>query len=143
MARKLGLDVGSKTIGLALSDELGLAAHPLEKLERRGTTADVESIAARARDAGVDEIVVGLPLQLDGSAGHRVRRVMVLVDALRERLGDTPPIVTWDERFSTVEAERVLLDADVSRKRRKQVIDKQAAAVILQGYLDHQRSKSG
>src|SRR5437868_5610566 len=76
MSRYLGLDVGSKTIGLALSDELGVAAYPLEKLMRRGTQADVEAVVGRARDAGVTRIVVGLPLSLDGAVGPRARRVL-------------------------------------------------------------------
>jgi putative Holliday junction resolvase len=84
-------------------------------------------------------VVVGLPLALDGSVGPRARRVRVLIDALRERLGGEVEVHEWDERFSTVAAERVLLDADLSRRRRKQVIDKQAAAYILQGWLDHRR----
>ncbi len=142
MARMLGLDVGSKTIGLAISDELGLAAHPLEKLMRRGTQADVEAIMSRARDAGVTTIVVGLPLSLEGEIGPRARRVMVLVDALKAAYGPDPSVVTmtWDERFSTIAVERILIDADLSRARRKEVVDKQAAAYILQGYLDSLRS---
>jgi len=141
IGRVLGLDVGSKTIGLALSDELAVAAYPLEKLMRRGTQADVEAVLQRARDAGVARIVVGLPLSLDGLVGPRARRVMVLVDALKTKLGDSLEVVTWDERFSTVAVERVLVDADLSRARRREVVDKQAAAYILQGYLDSVRPK--
>ena len=140
--RYLGLDVGSKSIGLALSDELAMAAYPLDRMERRGTAADVEEVASRARDAAVAKIVVGLPLDLDGSVGHRARRVMVLVDALNEKLAGMPEIVTWDERFSTVAAERVLIEGGVSREKRKAVIDKQAASVILQGYLNSLRTPS-
>ena len=136
--RSLGLDVGTKTIGVALSDGLGLAAHPLEVLPRRGTAKDVAAVAALVAEHEVADVVVGLPLELSGKVGHRARRVQVLIDALREGL-EGIEVHEWDERFSTVAVERVLIDADLSRKRRKEVVDKQAAAFILQGWLDAQR----
>jgi putative holliday junction resolvase len=139
--RALGLDVGSKTIGVAISDELGLAAHPVEVIARQGTTADVDRIARLIDSREVTEIIVGLPLELSGQVGLRARRVRILVDALRSRLGERVPIHEQDERFSTVAVERVLLDADVSRKKRKEVVDKQAAAYILQGWLDARRPR--
>lgn len=141
--RALALDVGTRTIGLALSDPDGIVATAWETLARRGEAADVEALLARidAREAGC--VVVGLPLELDGREGHRARRVLRLVEALRERLRSRPgapvAVVTWDERFSTAAAERALLEADVSRKRRKEKIDALAAQVILQGWLDAQR----
>lgn len=138
MSRVLGLDVGSKTIGVAITDELRIAAHPLETLERAGAAADCEAIAALVAEHQVSDIVVGLPLELSGKRGRRADRVGRLVEALALRLGDAVALHEWDERFSTVAAERVLLDADLSRRRRKQVIDKQAAAYILQGWLEHQ-----
>lgn len=128
--------MGQKTIGIAVSDELGIAAHPVDTLHRRGTAADVDRVCAVVAEYQAAAVVVGLPLELTGEAGPRARRVRVLIDALRERLGDGVPVHEWDERFSTVAVERVLIDADLSRKRRKQVIDKQAAAYILQGWLD-------
>ncbi|RMH43500.1 MAG: Holliday junction resolvase RuvX [Deltaproteobacteria bacterium] len=137
--RVVGLDVGSKTIGVALSDELGIAAHPIDTLARRGTDEDAARIAAFVAERGAQAVVVGLPLELSGAVGRRARRVRVLIDALRRRLGDGVPVHEWDERFSTAAVERVLIDADVSRARRKQVVDKQAAAYILQGWLDAQR----
>lgn len=137
--RALGLDVGSKTIGVALSDEMGMAAHPLCVLQRRGTAADIRALVDLVREHGVGEVVVGLPLELSGRVGHRARRVRVLVDAFRELVGDALSIHEWDERFSTVAVERVLIDADLSRARRKRVVDKQAAAFILQGWLDSRR----
>lgn len=141
--RALALDVGTRTIGLALSDPDGIVATAWETLARRGEAADVEALLARidAREAGC--VVVGLPLELDGREGHRARRVLRLVEALRGRLRSRPgapvAVVTWDERFSTAAAERALLEADVSRKRRKEKIDALAAQVILQGWLDAQR----
>lgn len=136
MARALGLDVGMKTIGLALSDELGIAAHPLSTLARAGTAADVEAIAELCLEHGVSDVVVGMPFELSGAVGPRAARVKLFIEALIEALGDEVSMHEWDERFSTVAVERVLIDADLSRRRRKQVVDKQAAAYILQGWLD-------
>lgn len=132
--KTLGLDVGSKTIGVAVSDELGIAAHSRTTIMRRGTGADVDAVSKLVRVEGVSQIVVGLPLTLEGEVGQRARRVLFFVEALRK--GSTVPVETWDERFSTAGAERVLIEADLSRARRKEVIDKQAAAFILQGWLD-------
>lgn len=137
--RVVGLDVGSKTIGVAVSDELGLIAHPRTTLARRGTARDVETVARIVVEEGATRVVVGLPYTLDGEVGPRARRVLVLVEALRARLGAAVPVETWDERFSTVEAEESLRRADVSRRRRKEVVDQLAAAVILQGWLDARR----
>lgn len=134
--RALGLDVGTKTIGVAITDEANVAAHPLVVLPRAGNAGDSARIAALVREHGVTDIVVGIPYELSGRAGHRARRVRALADALRAALGDA---VTWheqDERFTTAEAERVLLAADLSRARRREVIDRQAAALILQTWLD-------
>jgi putative Holliday junction resolvase len=134
--RVLGLDVGSRTIGVAVTDELGVAAHAVTTLARKGTAADVTQVVTLVRRYGAERVVAGLPYELDGSEGQRARRVRVLLSAL-EAAGLT--VEVWDERYSTVEAERVLLEADLSRKKRKQVIDQLAAQVILQGWLDAQR----
>jgi putative Holliday junction resolvase len=123
----MGLDVGSKTIGVAISDELGIAAHPVTTLGRRGTAADAAQVASLAAEREVTEVVVGWPLEMSGQVGPR------------ERLPAAVAIHTWDERFSTVAVERVMLDADLSRRRRRQVVDRQAAAYILQGWLDARR----
>jgi putative Holliday junction resolvase len=137
--RALGLDVGSKTIGIAVSDELGYAAHPRTTLARAGTGDDVSAIVTLAAEVEARAIVVGIPYELTGKEGPRARRVRVLVDALRAALPDGVELHEQDERFSTAEAQRVLLAGDVSRQRRKEVIDQQAAAVILQGWLDGRR----
>jgi putative Holliday junction resolvase len=139
--RVLALDVGMKTIGVAVSDELGIAAHPRETLARKGNRADAAAVAALARKEEAARVVVGLPLELSGNVGHRAKRVLLFVDALKAALPEDVPVETWDERFSTAGAERVLLEADLSRARRKQVIDAQAAAFILQGWLDARRAK--
>jgi putative Holliday junction resolvase len=135
--RILGLDVGSKTIGVAVSDELGLFAHPRTTLARVGTRGDVAAVAGWMAREGAGSVVVGLPLTLEGEVGPRARRVLVFVEALRAGLG--VPVDTWDERFSTAAVERTLIEADLSRKKRKAVIDRGAAAFILQGWLDAHR----
>ena len=141
--RALGLDVGSKTIGMAVSDELGLAAHPERVLARKGTASDVAAVIELARGREVGAVVVGMPYELSGAVGSRGKRVQVFIDALRAALPAGVELHLQDERFSTAEAERILLSADVSRARRKDVIDKQAAAIILQTWLDARRNAIG
>lgn len=113
----------------------------METLARRGTSADTAAIALLAADREVEHVVVGWPLEMNGTVGPRARRVQVLIDALRTALPDAIEIHQWDERFSTVAVERILLEADLSRKRRKEVVDQQAAAYILQGWLDARRPR--
>lgn len=134
--RVLGLDVGSKTIGVAVSDELGVCAHALRTLARKGTRSDVETVRGLCRGYSTDRVVVGLPYDCEGNEGKRAARVRVLGDALAAA---GLRIDYQDESYSTVEAESVLLEADLGRARRKQVIDRLAAAVILQAWLDAQR----
>lgn len=131
--RVLGLDVGSKTIGVAVSDELGLCAHALRTLARQGTRLDVQTVLALARQYETRKVVVGLPYDCEGNEGQRARRVRVLGDALAQA---GLQVEYQDESYSTVAAEEVLLAADLSRSRRKQVVDRLAAAVILQAWLD-------
>src|SRR5689334_4203395 len=119
--RVLGLDVGSKTIGVAVSDELGMMAHARTTLARRGTRADAEAVAAAVTAESGERVVVGLPLTLEGDVGPRAKRVLVFVEALRARLA--VPVETWDERFSTAAVERVLIESGMNRARRKEVID--------------------
>ena len=138
--RALGLDVGSKAIGVALTDEAGIAAHPLTVLDRVGNSGDAVKIAALATEHGVTDVVVGIPYELSGKRGHRAKRVDELVAVLRATLSETIAMHEQDERFTTAEAERVLIDANVSRAKRRAVIDRQAAALILQGWLDARRS---
>lgn len=137
--RALGLDVGTKTVGVALTDEVGIAAHPLTVLARVGNSGDTAAVLALCVEHNVTDVVVGIPYELSGRIGHRARRVGELVTVLRGALPATITLHEQDERFSTAEAQRVLIEADLSRARRKQVIDQQAAAVILQGWLDAQR----
>jgi putative Holliday junction resolvase len=132
----MALDVGSKTIGLAMTDEAMIAAHPLTVLRRVGNSGDVAAVAALVREHGVTDVVVGMPFELSGKLGHRARRVQELIAVLRGALPDGVALHEQDERFTTAQAERVLIDADVSRAKRRGVIDQQAAALILQGWLD-------
>ncbi len=133
--RILALDVGEKRIGLAISDPLGITAQGLGVLTRQGRDEDLRQLVKLAEEYGVTEIVVGLPRHLDGRPGAAVPEILELGEALAAALG--VGLKSWDERLTTVEAERVLLEADVSRRRRRKVVDQLAAVLILQGYLDH------
>lgn len=129
-----GLDLGTATIGVAISDLRRMVATPAEVIRREKFTLDAGRLLALLAARGVAGIVLGLPLNMDGSAGPRVQATQAFARNL-EKL--TPlPIAYWDERLSTVAAERALLEADTSRKRRKEVIDQVAAGYILQGALD-------
>lgn len=133
--RALGLDVGTKTIGVAMTDEVAIAAHPLTVLSRSGNSADAAIVLGLVTEHQITDVVVGLPLELSGRVGLRARRVRLLVEALKATLGTRAVVHEQDERFSTAEAERVMIEADVSRAKRKSVIDQQAAAVILDTWL--------
>jgi len=132
--RILGLDVGNKRIGVALSDPGGLIAQPCLVITRRGLDADVAEVLKAATLNDVEKIVVGLPYSLDGTLGPQGEKVLKFIEALKK--ATSLDIETWDERFSTAAVERTLIEGDVSRADRKGVVDKVAAAFILQGYLD-------
>ena len=135
--RLMGLDVGDKRIGIALSDEGAVIASPTETLERRGNRKDIAHLLDLAQRKDVSEILVGMPLSLDGSEGPQAQKVGRFIEALKAETDIH--ITTWDERLTTVAAERALLEGDVSRAKRKKTIDRVAAALILQGYLDSRR----
>jgi putative Holliday junction resolvase len=135
--RTMGLDVGTRTIGVAVSDELGITAQGVTTIRRVGPKKDVAELKRLIADHSVTRIVVGLPLNMDGTEGPRALASRELGDVLATETG--LPIDYQDERLSTVEAQRVLIAADVSRKKRKGVIDQVAASIILQGYLDARR----
>jgi putative Holliday junction resolvase len=139
--RILALDVGEKRIGLAVSDPLGLTAQGLEVLTRQNPEADLARLVQLARHWGVQQIVLGLPRHLDGRLGTLAPQVLELADALQKTLG--VEVVTWEERLTTMEAERVLLQADLSRRRRRRVVDQLAAVLILQNYLDYRQQQQG
>ncbi len=143
--RALGLDVGQKTIGVAVTDEANIAAHPVTTIARAGIDADLANVLALVIERDITDVIVGMPFELSGKIGHRARRVLEFMRVLRERLPASLKFHEQDERFSTAEATRVLLDADLSRAKRKEVIDAHAAALILTGWLAwwHAQSKSG
>lgn len=133
----LGIDFGERRIGVAGSDALGITAQPLSVVERKSRREDVARIGELASRRKAEVIVVGLPLNMDGSAGPAARRARRFAAALRRELG--LEVEEWDERLSTAEAERALIASDKRRARRREVRDAVAAALILQGYLDAQR----
>ncbi len=132
--RLLGLDVGTKTIGLALSDVMRQIATPLETIRRTKFKADAERLLSVAAEHGAGGLVIGLPVNLDGTEGPRAQSTRAFARNLAQL--SALPMAFWDERLSTAAAERALLEADTSRKRRAELIDKMAAAYILQGALD-------
>jgi putative Holliday junction resolvase len=132
--RIMALDVGTKRIGVAMSDELLLTAQGADTIYRSAIDADLAKIKRAAEDNNVVEIIVGLPVNMNGTYGPKAKEVIGLMDSLTKVT--KIPVKTWDERLTTVQAERVLLEAKVSRARRKQSIDRLAAQIILQSYLD-------
>lgn len=134
--RALGLDLGTKTIGLAVSDELGITAQGLPTLERRGPRKDLEALAERVAEYAIDRFVIGLPLNMDGSEGPRSDFTRKFGTALEQHT--SLPVIYWDERLTSVAAHRSLSEMGASAKKRKQVIDQVAAVLILQGWLDSQ-----
>lgn len=133
--RILALDVGEKRIGLAVSDPLGITAQGLGVLIRRDRESDLARLLEVAREYHVQEIVVGFPRHMDGRPGKQAAAIMELGRTLGVALG--VPVASWDERLTTVEADRVLLQADLSRRRRRRVVDQVAAVLILQSYLEY------
>ncbi len=132
--RILGLDVGEKRIGVAVSDPLGITAQGLEVLIRKDRETDLARLLEVGRKYGVRQVVVGLPRHMDGRPGKMAQDILELAQTLGEALDAT--VIPWDERLTSAEANRLLIQADVSRRRRRQVVDQLAAVLILQGYLD-------
>jgi putative Holliday junction resolvase len=138
--RIMGLDIGSHTIGIAISDELGMTAQGLKTIRRTSMEKDLKEITLIIAQFKIEKTVVGLPKNMDGTLGKQAEMVFQWIKAFREEIH--LPVVTWDERLSTVGASKILLEADLSRKKRKKVIDKLAAVLILQGYLDQMRNRN-
>jgi putative Holliday junction resolvase len=133
----LGLDLGTKTIGVAISDGMRYSATPLETIARTKFTADAARLLALIVENGAVGIVLGLPLNMDGSEGPRVQSTRAFARSLGAKTD--LPIVFWDERLSTAAVERMLIEADTRRDKRAEVVDKLAASYILQGFLDRLR----
>ena len=138
--RILALDVGSKTIGLAVSDPLGITAQGLETIRRRNKRADFEALEHVLRQYAVREIVVGYPLRMSGAPGTQSERMAAFAEELRRRFAR--PVHLWDERLTSAQANRLLRETDMSIRRRAQVVDRLAAVLILQSFLDHRSRKS-
>ena len=132
--RILGLDVGSKRIGVAISDPLGITAQGLETLQRQNKRLDFERLTKLVRDNGVAEIVVGFPLRMSGAEGVQAEKMQRFAEELRERVG--LPVHLWDERLTSAEANRVLRETEMSIRRRSQVVDQMAAVLILQSWME-------
>lgn len=138
--RKMSLDVGTRTIGIAVSDLMGLIANGVETIRRTSPERDYQRLAELIREHEVDTLVVGYPKNMNGTVGERGQACAAMAEELKQKFPQCS-VVLWDERLSTVAAERVLIDADLQRKKRKQVIDMMAAVVILQNYLDSLQRK--
>ena len=137
----LGLDIGDARTGVAISDELGIAAHPLCTIQRKSRKAVLAELQKLVTAHKVEQIVVGLPLQLDGQAGTQAKKVKQFAAKLEQQVN--LPIVFWDESFTTFEAAQILRETKKRRKKRKQVIDQVAAVLILEGYLEELRNSRG
>lgn len=133
----MGLDFGTKRIGIALSDELLLTAQGIDSLYCKALNSDIEQISKIAAENNVEEIIVGLPLSMDGTYSAKTKETAEFVEQLSKAV--KVPVKTWDERLTSMQAERFLISADVSRAKRKKVTDKLAAQIILQSYLDSRK----
>ena len=136
--RIMGLDIGDKTIGVSVSDLMGLTAQGVKTVKRVGKKKDIEELKAIIKERQVTKIVSGLPKNMNGTLGPQGEKVIKFCELLEEETGIK--IEYWDERLSTVAAERTLIQGNVRRENRKGVIDMVAAVIILQGYLDRQRN---
>jgi putative Holliday junction resolvase len=132
--RIMGLDVGDKRIGVAISDELRVTAQALQTIQRSAASSDFSAIQALAEQYEVEAIVVGLPKKLNGTSSPQTEKVQHFIDEMKSRI--QIPVLTWDERFTTTSAEASLIEANVRRKARRKVIDAVAAQIMLQHYLD-------
>ena len=137
--RLLGLDVGSRTIGMAVSDPLGITAQGLETIRRSNKRADFGRLAQVIREYGVAEIVVGYPLRLSGAAGAQAEKMTLFAEELRKRF--KLPVHLWDERLTSAEANRLLRETQMSIRRRGEVVDRMAAVLILQAFMEHRAAR--
>ena len=138
--RILALDVGSKTIGLAVSDALGITAQGLETIRRRNKRFDLAALHSVIRRHGVTELVVGLPLRLSGKPGTQAEKVSAFAAELREKF--KIPVRLWDERLTSAEANRILKESEISIRKRAGAVDRLAAVLILQNYMENRLSMS-
>ena len=135
MARTLGIDHGTKRMGIAVSDELGMIAQPLEYIPAHPIEDFFKALEVLIKEREVNLIIVGMPRNMNGTYGPAAEKVRFFVASLKEYFPEMP-IRTWDERLSSSQANRILIEADVRRDKRKEKVDKMAAAIFLQSYLD-------
>ncbi len=135
--RVLGLDVGSRRIGIAVSDPLGITAQGLETLQRRNKRHDFEHLGRVIREYEVEEIVVGLPLRMSGAEGTQSEKMRAFAEQLREKFG--LPVHLWDERLTSAEANRFLRETELSIEKRGKAVDRMAAVLILQGWMERRK----
>lgn len=138
--RYMGLDIGERRIGVAISDECGFTSQPLGVVHRSDLQTELETIKNLVDRHDVSTVVVGLPRNMNGTLGPQAEKVLLYVDELVRVLPIR--VVTWDERLTTMQVERLLISANVRRKRRKEVVDKLAASLILEGYMAFEKSKA-
>ena len=141
IGRTLALDVGSRRIGIAVSDPLGITAQGLETLQRRNKRTDFAALETVIRQYSVKEIVVGLPLRMSGEEGTQSEKMQVFAEELRKRFG--LPVHLWDERLTSAEANRLLRETELSIEKRAKAVDRMAAVLILQGWMGSRLSASG
>ena len=132
--RILGLDLGDRTIGVAVSDPLGFTAQGITTIRRKSLQYDIEELKKICKEYNIEKVLLGYPKNMNGTEGPRCEIVREFAEVIKEQLDS--PIQFWDERLSTVAAHRAMLEADLSRAKRKKIVDKIAAVYILQGYLD-------
>lgn len=137
--RLMGLDIGTHKIGIAISDELGITSQGLKSLDIKSKEATFKELFEIIENFKIGKVIIGLPKNMNGTLGKQAEKVLKWIEEFKSRV--SLPIETWDERLSTVEASKILLKADISRRKRKKVIDKLAATLILQGYMDSCRNK--
>lgn len=137
--RILGLDIGDRTIGVAVSDPLGFTAQGITTIRRKNEEKDIEKLKQICLEYNVDTIVSGLPKNMNGTLGPQSEKVLKFCNIIKDNID--LPIKMWDERLTTVAAHRAMLEADLSRNKRKKIVDKMAATYILQGYLDSMANK--
>ena len=137
----MALDVGNKRIGVALSDELQILAQPLYTIHRKGIERDIEEIVKIINDNNVEEVIVGLPKNMDGTTGFQGEKTIKFAEVLRQ--STDRPLIMWDERMTTISARRIMIENDVKQKDKKNLVDTLAAVVILETYLSRKNMERG
>lgn len=137
----MALDVGNKRIGVALSDELQILAQPLYTIHRKGIERDIEEIVKIINDNNVEEVIVGLPKNMDGTTGFQGEKSIKFAEVLRQ--STDRPLIMWDERMTTISARRIMIENDVKQKDKKNLVDTIAAVVILETYLSRKNMERG